>query len=911
MAPGQWLIRLSGWGRILALSVCLAADALAQVVPPDPPLSFPPHVGGEWSPILVWPHVPVSMASLPDGRILTFASNERNRDFSPPQDEYTYAAVWDPGTGTIKEVPHPNHDMFCAALVMTETGEPFVMGGRNRNDSPWTSYYDFRADRWVQIEDMNRGRWYPTAVYLGGADAVFIAAGDGGGVHPEVWRPGSGWTLLTGVDLTDTILADGLHDGSGQWPLLHLAPDGTVFHHGATPTMNTIDPFGGPNSLGTISDLGPHGLGWYPDEGVSVLYDEGKILVAGGSLSVSDDTAAADAWRVDINGPAPLLTPTGSMHYPRQFLNEVVLPTGDVVAIGGNTTGIKATDALAVKNAEAWSPATDAWTLWNGQDQARPYHSVAVLMTDGRVISAGGGLNGESCANPEAPGECGNDHWNAEIFSPPYLFDPDDTLATRPVIQSGPGVARVGTTITVQATPGLTAFSMIRMAATTHTMNTDQRYLAPSFTETSPGTYEIVLHANPNVAVPGYWMLFGLDGQVPSVAHVFKVVNDGTPRGEPIAGLRHSLGTSVLVQIDAEDPDGNPLTFSATGLPPGLSIDATTGIITGTATATGVYDARVTAFDGSEAGLVTFPWTVSTVRSEVGTVTVDQPDRSVWHAVAFSDAFQDPIVVMGPSSRNDPAPATVRVRNVTPTGFEFLIEEWNYQDGTHASETLSYLVVEKGEYVLGGSALVADRTTGVDFGNPRMITLPPGAFTQTPLVLAQGRDAERKPSARLPDQQRDDHRLRAAHPRRGGREPGRSVRGRALGRAGARFDPGSGGGGNDADRRGRGPVRPALRPGVQRGAAPAGEPEHAFRGGPGRAAAPGGDDAGRSTGHGRRDVRGPRGPPRRRGRRLHGHRAGRHRARPAPVVQSGADGDHTRRSARRARRPGLAARPGQ
>ena len=62
----------------LALPLWPASPARAQVVPPDPPPSFAPQVGGSWGPILVWPHVPVSIANLPDGRILTFASNEPN-----------------------------------------------------------------------------------------------------------------------------------------------------------------------------------------------------------------------------------------------------------------------------------------------------------------------------------------------------------------------------------------------------------------------------------------------------------------------------------------------------------------------------------------------------------------------------------------------------------------------------------------------------------------------------------------------------------------------------------------------------------------------------------------------------------------------------------------------------------------
>ncbi len=95
------------------------------------------------------------------------------------------------------------------------------------------------------------------------------------------------------------------HDGSQLWPLLQLDKDGTIFHHGAVSEMNKIDPFGGPSQLGTMTSLGPHNRSWFPDEGVSVLYDEGRILVAGGSVSSSSDISVANAYTIDLNGPAP------------------------------------------------------------------------------------------------------------------------------------------------------------------------------------------------------------------------------------------------------------------------------------------------------------------------------------------------------------------------------------------------------------------------------------------------------------------------------------------------------------------------------------------------------------------------------------------------------------------------------
>jgi hypothetical protein len=72
------------------------------------------------------------------------------------------------------------------------------------------------------------------------------------------------------------------------------------------------------------------------------------------------------------------------------------------------------------------------------------------------------------------------------------------------------------------------------------------------------------------------------------------------------------VGTAVSLQLSATDTAGGSLAWSATGLPPGLTISSTTGKITGTPTTTGTYNVTVTATDSTgPAGSTSFTWTVS------------------------------------------------------------------------------------------------------------------------------------------------------------------------------------------------------------------------------------------------------------------------------------------------------------
>ncbi|MFF9405908.1 putative Ig domain-containing protein [Streptomyces anandii] len=80
-----------------------------------------------------------------------------------------------------------------------------------------------------------------------------------------------------------------------------------------------------------------------------------------------------------------------------------------------------------------------------------------------------------------------------------------------------------------------------------------------------------------------------------------------------------ATGGSASLQIQASDSAGASLTYSATGLPTGLSINSSTGLISGTASTAGTYQVTVTAKDSTGAsGSTSFTWTVSTSGGNCG-----------------------------------------------------------------------------------------------------------------------------------------------------------------------------------------------------------------------------------------------------------------------------------------------------
>lgn len=181
-----------------------------------------------------------------------------------------------------------------------------------------------------------------------------------------------------------------------------------------------------------------------------------------------------------------------------------------VFIVGGQTFAQPFADDASIFYPELWNPATNSFTTLAPMRVPRVYHSVALLMPDGTVFSGGGGL----CGN------CFTNHPDAQIYSPPYLFNSDGSAAARPTINSiSVSTVRIGNTFQISTSGGATKFSMIRMGSATHTVDTDQRRIALTQVTagSTSGTYTITVPSDPGVALPGYWLVFALNGNVPSV----------------------------------------------------------------------------------------------------------------------------------------------------------------------------------------------------------------------------------------------------------------------------------------------------------------------------------------------------------------------------------------------------------
>ena len=557
---------------------------------------------GRWGPLINLPIVPSSGAVLKNGKVLFWAADG---EFSFSSSGRVYAALYDPATGAIdRRFAELGHNMFCTGTTLLSDGRVFVNGG---SQSERTSIYNPDTDQFSRAEDMHLPRGYNANTILQDGAVMTIGgswAGDGSRRKDgDVYTPGQGWRRLPGLSV-ETLQSPTITDfGKDSHFAVIPAGNGRVLYAAPGPDMKWLDATGD----GEVTDAGRRGDDVFASSGNALMYDAGKVLKTGGSTQYTGAAASAASYDIDVSRGAAVVTKLTPMIYPRVYHNSVALPDGRVFIVGGQTFGQNFQDSDSVMATEIWDPKTQRFSLGANASAPRNYHSIAMLMPDARVLSGGGGL----C------GGCSTNHPDFQFYEPSYLFDANGNRATRPTLVSAPAELVLGKTANVTTDSEVASFALVRMSATTHTVNADQRRIPVAFTRTAANTYQLAVTSNSGYLLPGYWMLFALNSAgVPSVAKIVSVAPT------PVATL--VAPAPVAVQLNDQTtiatkviPLGTGVRYSGLGLPAGLTVDALTGVISGAPTESGFFLASLVATRGSDVVSTEIAITVET-RAPVG-----------------------------------------------------------------------------------------------------------------------------------------------------------------------------------------------------------------------------------------------------------------------------------------------------
>jgi galactose oxidase len=442
-----------------------------------------PSQVGSWTPVRSWPSA-THTHLLPTGVVMFFGEFQSGDDSN----------LWDPTNDTLTPLPKAGYNIFCAGHTFLADGKLLVAGGHAdlHVGLPQASLFDPFTGTWTRLPDMNDKRWYPSSTTLPNGDALVISGEtDQMGVTddlPQVYQAATG----TWRDLTTAVRSFPFY------PREFVAPNGKVFVAGPQLISWYLDTAG----TGSWTRVADRAFVAARDYGPAVLYRPGKILFMGGHDPPSDTVEA-----IDLDAPSPAWRFVSPMSVPRRQHNATLLPDGRVLVTGGSSgPGFNNRDAPALVS-EVWDPATESWTTWASLSVFRGYHSTALLLPDGRVLSAGGN---------------GAIDYTMEVFSPPYLF-----RGPRPAITRAPETLDLDEPFQVE-TPdagSVAKVSLIRLGSVTHAFDENQRFLPLEFTW-SAGALTVRSPATSNLAPPGHYMLFLVDvAGVPSVAKIVRLSN--------------------------------------------------------------------------------------------------------------------------------------------------------------------------------------------------------------------------------------------------------------------------------------------------------------------------------------------------------------------------------------------------
>lgn len=484
------------------------------------------------------------------------------------------AALWDPAEGTgpssLTEVDPPMIDpdgagplseirapLYCSGQTLLPSGAVLAAGGNLvwPGSDPSDPYDDFvgadivytfdpYAEEWVAQARMGGGRWYPsqvrladgrTAILGGFSEAapggsytdtveIFESSGDPGGLG-RVVAAGGGPQFLTALYPHLSTLPNGrvLLSGpaEGDYALIDFPASGT---DGEATIENLPGPPDLVNRIGGSAvrrPAGPRG-GWEVTQ-VGGIEDTEP---ANPEAPPAQQRYDAMATSVTTNGSTGQTRVDARLPSARAYGNAVLLPDASIVQIGGGNgrNPVEGNyDAVEEdKRVQVYDPASNSWTLGPNQREYRTYHSVAVLLPDGRVFSAGDDYHSVEPIQT-SPGFYRSSRTDtAEIYEPAYLFG----HGRRPRIERAPRKLGYRADFDVTARGGR-AVRAVLMApgATTHGADMGQamiplkRRRGARADDLSRGELRFRSPPTSRVASPGPYMLFLLNEKgKPSIA---------------------------------------------------------------------------------------------------------------------------------------------------------------------------------------------------------------------------------------------------------------------------------------------------------------------------------------------------------------------------------------------------------
>ncbi|XVE91425.1 hypothetical protein REPUB_Repub01dG0008500 [Reevesia pubescens] len=469
--------------------------------------------------------------------------------FCPNNDCTAHSVIYDVVSNTFRPL-HVLTDTWCSSGSLDSSGTLIQTGGYNVGDHvirTFTPCDPYDCD-WVELAETRLidRRWYATNQVL--PDGRIIIVG-GRRVFTYEFYPKNDFLNNYKSFYLRFLVETRDPEENNLYPFLHLLPDGNLFIFANKksilfdykrnivlkqfPLIPGDDKRNYPSTGSSV--MLPLRLSWMGPPVVEVLVCGGAPA---GAFMMADMMkvfleASRTCGRLRVNDPNPQWL-MELMPMPRVMSDMILLPTGDVIIINGAANGTAGwEDAVnPVLNPVLYSVNEDPvrrFTVLSPSKIPRMYHSVALLLPDGRILVGGNNPHTRYVFTGIYPTDLSLEAYN------PYYLDPKFNSLRPSVIsvESGNTVSygqRFGVSFLQSLyKPGTAYVALISPSFTTHSIGMNQRMVVlntVSVVQLNMFNYKLVVDGptNANVAPPGYYMLFMVHSRIPSHAVWVKVM---------------------------------------------------------------------------------------------------------------------------------------------------------------------------------------------------------------------------------------------------------------------------------------------------------------------------------------------------------------------------------------------------
>ena len=416
-------------------------------------------IRGKWGAPFATNILAVHAHVLPTGKVLFWGRQGQARLWNPANPSAGFADVT------------KAYQLYCTGHAFLPDGRLMIVGGAIQTspkilgDGRGTIFNPATNSFSPATSMLTQGRYYPTLTTLPSGKILAMSGSDQNGnvvTIPEIYDGTSWSTRLTGAPLSVP---------TPYYPAMFVAPNGKVFLAGFPATTRYLS-VGGTGAWTTVATRKVADR----TMGSAVMYAPGKILYVGGG-----DPPTNSAEVIDLTQGTPSWQLVSPMRFARRQTNTTILADGSILVTNGSSGPGFNDFTSPVFDAELWKPATKAWSLMARENAGRTYHSTTLLLPDARVLSGGSGEGGGV--------DYANSQLTLQVFSPPYLYNADGTLASRPAISSAPTHLTYGQHFTVQtpSAASVTKGTLIRLSSVTHAFNQSQLINPLTFVLNSKG----------------------------------------------------------------------------------------------------------------------------------------------------------------------------------------------------------------------------------------------------------------------------------------------------------------------------------------------------------------------------------------------------------------------------------------